>query len=82
MDANSYHPFGARVITPATANETLPEILQQARAGALDAAVRASLANAKTFDDLLTGRHSWWSIPKPPIYRPSYSWRLAIITTN
>ena len=56
MDANSYHPFGARVITPATANETLPEILQQARAGALDPSVRASLANAKTFDDLLAGR--------------------------
>jgi hypothetical protein len=56
MDANGYHPFGARVITPATANETLPEVLQQARAGALDADLRASIANPQTFDDLLAGR--------------------------
>lgn len=56
MDANGYHPFGARVITPATANETLPEVLQQARAGALDADLRASIANPKTFEDLLAGR--------------------------
>lgn len=56
MDANGYHPFGARVITPATANETLPELLQQARAGALDADIRATLANPRTFDDLLAGR--------------------------
>jgi hypothetical protein len=56
MDANGYHPFGARVITPATANETLPELLQQARAGALDADFKAQIANLKTFDDLLAGR--------------------------
>jgi len=56
MDANGYHPFGARVITPATANETLPEVLQQARVGALDADLRASIANPDAFDDLLSGR--------------------------
>jgi hypothetical protein len=56
MDANGYHPFGAKVIMPATANETLPELLQQARAGTLDADVRACLGNTKTFDDLLAGR--------------------------
>ena len=56
MDANGYHPFGARVITPATANETLPELLQQARAGALDDDFKAQIANPKTFDDLLAGR--------------------------
>jgi len=56
MDANGYHPFGARVITPATAKETLPELLQQARAGALDADFKAQIANPKTFDDLLAGR--------------------------
>ncbi len=56
MDANGYHPFGARVITPATANETLPEVLQQARAGALDTDLRASIANPATFDELLAGR--------------------------
>ena len=56
MDANGYHPFGARVITPATANETLPELLQQARAGVLDADLKSQIANPKTFDDLLAGR--------------------------
>jgi Eco57I restriction-modification methylase len=56
MDANGYHTFGARVITPATANETLPELLQQARAGALDADFKSQIANLKTFDDLLAGR--------------------------
>jgi Eco57I restriction-modification methylase len=56
MDANGYHPFGARAITPATANETLPELLQQARAGALDADFKSQIANPKTFDDLLAGR--------------------------
>src|SRR6266545_4811980 len=48
MDANGYHPFGARVITPATANETLPELLQQARAGALDAQLHSQIQNLTT----------------------------------
>ena len=56
MDANGYHPFGARVITPATANETLPELLQQTRAGVLDADFKSQIANSKTFDDILAGR--------------------------
>ena len=56
MDANGYHPFGARVITPATANETLPELLQQTRAGVLDADFKSQIANLKTFDDILAGR--------------------------
>ena len=56
MDANGYHPFGARVITPATANETLPELLQQARAGALDADFKSQISNLNTFDELLAGR--------------------------
>lgn len=56
MDANGYHPFGARVITPATANETLPELLQQTRAGVLDADFKSQIANPKTFDDILAGR--------------------------
>ncbi len=56
MDANGYHPFGAKVIMPATANDTLPELLQQARAGTVDPDLRACLGNAKAFDDLLAGR--------------------------
>lgn len=56
MDANGYHPFGAKVIMPATANDTLPELLQQARAGTVDSDLRACLGNAKAFDDLLAGR--------------------------
>jgi len=56
MDANGYHPFGARVITPATANETLPELLQQTRAGVLDADFKSQITNPKTFDDILAGR--------------------------
>ncbi len=56
MDANGYHPFGAKVVMPATGSETLPEILQQARAGVMDGEVRGCLANAKAFDDILAGR--------------------------
>jgi hypothetical protein len=68
MDANGFHPFGARVISPATANETLPELLQQARAGVLDADLRESLAHPKTFDDLLSGRIPV-SHPEAQVYR-------------
>lgn len=56
MDANGYHPFGARVITPAIANETLPEILQQARAGALDESIKSQIPNLQSFQDILAGR--------------------------
>jgi hypothetical protein len=62
MDANDYHPFGVRVITPATANETLPELLQQARAGALDADLASvptsnpTLTTGQLITELLTGR--------------------------
>ena len=55
MDANGYHPFGARVVTAASAQETLPEVLQQARAGVLDADLRAQLDTAETFDGVLSG---------------------------
>jgi len=56
MDANGYHPFGANVVMPATANETMPNVLQQARAGVLDPDLRATIGNTGTFDDLLAGR--------------------------
>jgi len=68
MDANGFHPFGARVISAPTVNETLPELLQQARAGVLDADLRESLAHPKTFDDLLSGRISV-SHPEAQVYR-------------
>ena len=56
MDANDFHPFGVRVVTPAGENEILPALLQQARAGALNAEIRAKLANPQAFDDILAGR--------------------------
>jgi hypothetical protein len=68
MDANGFHSFGARVISPATANETLPELLQQARAGVLDADLRESLAHPRTFEDLLSGRIPV-SHPEAQVYR-------------
>jgi hypothetical protein len=55
MDANGYHPFGARVVTAASPQETLPEVLQQARAGVLDAELRDQLDTALTFDGVLSG---------------------------
>lgn len=62
MDANGYHPFGARVVTPATPNETLPELLQQARAGVLDpelasvpTAHRSPTTGSRTTGSLITG---------------------------
>jgi hypothetical protein len=55
MDANGYHPFGARVVTAASAQETLPEVLQQARAGVLNADLRSQLDTAETFDGVLSG---------------------------
>jgi len=68
MDANGYHLFGARVIMPATANETLPEVLQQARAGVLDEQLRAQIHNQTIFDDLLAGRIPTTQ-PEASIYR-------------
>jgi len=67
MDANGYHPFGAKVIMPATTNETLPELLQQARAGTVDPDLRACFGNAKAFDDLLAGK-----IPVPHLETAVY----------
>jgi SAM-dependent methyltransferase len=62
MDTNGYHPFGARVITPATVNDTLPELLQQARAGALDPDLASiptahpALTTGQLITELLAGR--------------------------
>jgi hypothetical protein len=56
MDANDFHPFGVRVVSPSGENEILPALLQQSRAGAMPAEIRAKLANPQTFDDILAGR--------------------------
>jgi hypothetical protein len=55
MDANGYHQFGARVITAASDQETLPELLQQARAGVLDPELRSQLDTGAAFDGVLSG---------------------------
>ena len=55
MDANGYHPFGARVISPATVNDTLPELLQQARAGTVHESLKSQISNLKSFEGLLSG---------------------------
>jgi hypothetical protein len=56
MDANGYHPFGVRVVTPATEQQTMPELLQEARAGSLDAGLRAELPTPDTYDLLIAER--------------------------
>jgi hypothetical protein len=55
MDANGFHSFGARVITPATEQQTLPELLQQARGGNLEKELRVHLPSEETFDGILSG---------------------------
>lgn len=68
MDARGYHPFGARVLTPASAGDTLPELFQQARSGSLDASLQAHIGNLSLFNDLLSGKISV-SQPEAQIYR-------------
>ena len=72
LDANGYHPFGARVVTAASAQETLPEVLQQARAGVLDADLRAQLDTAETFDGVLSGAI-------PTASREGYAYRMLLV---
>jgi len=67
MDANGYHTFGARVVSPASPHEVMPEILQQARGGTLDPAFRQEMANAEAFEDILSGR-----IPSPDPQAEAY----------
>lgn len=59
LDARGWHPFRARVITPATAEETQPELLKLMRSGALPAEL-SPFADVARFNDLLDGR-----IPSP-----------------
>ena len=52
MDAEGRHPFGCRVVT-ATAGKTQPELLQQARDGAIPDGLKL---NVERMNDLLDGR--------------------------
>ncbi len=59
LDAKGWHPFRARVLTAATTEETLPELLKMMRAGALPEELRRHTDPAR-LNDLLDGR-----IPSP-----------------
>lgn len=59
LDARGWHPFRARVITPATAEETQPELLKLMRGGALPAEL-SPFTDVTRLNDLLDGR-----IPSP-----------------
>lgn len=55
LDARGWHPFLCRVLTPASAGETQPEILKLTRNGALPAEL-APFADTSRINDLLDGR--------------------------
>jgi hypothetical protein len=55
LDARGWHPFRARVLTAASAEETQPELLKLTRIGALPEELR-SHANPGRLNDLLDGR--------------------------
>lgn len=55
LDARGWHPFRARVITPATAAETQPELLKLMRSGTLPAEL-SPFTDVTRLNDLLDGR--------------------------
>jgi hypothetical protein len=55
LDARGWHPFHARVLTPAAAEETQPELLRLVRGGAVPEELRG-WCDAKRIDGLLAGR--------------------------
>jgi hypothetical protein len=55
LDARGWHPFHARVLTPADADSTQPELLKLVREGALPEALKRHTDPAR-LDDLLDGR--------------------------
>jgi len=59
LDARSWHPFRARVLTPASASETQPELLKLTRTGALPEDLRPH-TDPERLNNLLDGR-----IPSP-----------------
>jgi len=55
LDARGWHPFKARVLTPANADETQPEVLKLLRTGSLPEELQAHTDLAR-LNDLLDGR--------------------------
>ena len=55
LDAQGWHPFKARVLTPATSEETQPEILKLLRTGSLPAELHPH-TDLQRLNDLLDGR--------------------------
>jgi len=55
MDAHGWHPFRARVLTPANPDESQPELLKLTRTGALPAELEPH-TNSQRLNDLLDGR--------------------------
>jgi type II restriction/modification system DNA methylase subunit YeeA len=55
LDAQGWHPFKARVLTPATPDETQPEILKLLRTGSLPAELNPH-TDLQRLNDLLDGR--------------------------
>lgn len=55
LDGRGWHPFRARVLTPATREETQPEILKLLRTGSLPEELQ-SHTDLKRLNDLLDGR--------------------------
>jgi hypothetical protein len=55
LDAQGWHPFKARVLTPATPEETQPEILKLLRTGSLPAELHPH-TDLQRLNDLLDGR--------------------------
>jgi hypothetical protein len=55
LDARGWHPFSARVLTPATPDDTQPEILQLLRTGTLPTELQPH-TDPRRLNDLLDGR--------------------------
>lgn len=67
LDARGWHPFNARVLTPATPAETQPELLKLTRAGALPKELKEHTDPAR-LNDLLDG-HIPSPDPQGEVYR-------------
>lgn len=67
IDARDWHPFRCRVVMPANAEETQPELLKLARAGALPPEF-APFIDLKRLNDLLDG-HLPSPDPQGEVYR-------------
>ena len=71
LDAQGWHPFKARVLTPATPEQTQPEILKLLRTGSLPAELHPH-TDLQRLNDLLDGRLPTaiaWADPQGEAYR-------------